>query len=87
WDIMLKCWAQNPSQRPSFVQIQKQIEELQGCSLRCTRPKQNKLLGIDNAAFEDTDASAASSTSEEIGSLTLTPARNGDGLNYLMVTT
>ncbi|XP_056419568.1 proto-oncogene tyrosine-protein kinase ROS [Hyla sarda] len=88
-DMMLKCWAQNPAQRPNFAQIQKQLEELKGCSLRCTRPKKKRLLvgGIDNAGFEDTDASVVESALEETGSLTLTEARNVDGLNYLMVTT
>ncbi|XP_075719818.1 proto-oncogene tyrosine-protein kinase ROS [Rhinoderma darwinii] len=89
WDIMLKCWAQNPAERPRFAKIQKQLEELKGCSLTCTRPKEKRLFleGIDNAGFEDTDASVVGSTSEETGSLTLTEARNLDGLNYIMVTT
>ncbi|XP_073532013.1 proto-oncogene tyrosine-protein kinase ROS isoform X2 [Phyllobates terribilis] len=88
WNVMLKCWEQNPAHRPNFGKIQKQLEELKGCSLRCTRLKEKRLFleGIDNAGFEDTDASLGS-TSEETGSLTLTEARNVDGLNYLMVTT
>ncbi|XP_044147095.1 proto-oncogene tyrosine-protein kinase ROS [Bufo gargarizans] len=88
WDIMLKCWEQNPTGRPTFSQIQKQLESLKGCSLRCTRPKERRLFleGIDNACFEDTDASVVGSASEET-SLTLMEARNVDGLNYLMVTT
>ncbi|KAM3932703.1 proto-oncogene tyrosine-protein kinase ROS [Leptodactylus fuscus] len=88
WDMMMKCWAQNPAQRPNFAQILKILEKLKGCSLSCTRPKKKRLFeGIDNAGFEDTDASAAGSASEEIGTLTLTEARNVDGLNYLMVCT
>ncbi|KAM4043716.1 proto-oncogene tyrosine-protein kinase ROS [Anomaloglossus baeobatrachus] len=88
WNLMLKCWAQNPAQRPIFARIQKQLEELKGCSLRCTQPKGKKMFleGIDNAGFEVTDTSLGSA-SGETGSLTLTEARNVDGLNYLIVTT
>ncbi|XP_073432046.1 proto-oncogene tyrosine-protein kinase ROS isoform X2 [Dendrobates tinctorius] len=88
WNLILKCWEQNPAQRPNFAKIQKQFKQLKGCSLRCTRLKEKRLFleGIDNAGFEDTDASLGSA-SEETSSLTLTEARNVDGLNYLMVTT
>ncbi|XP_069831031.1 proto-oncogene tyrosine-protein kinase ROS isoform X2 [Dendropsophus ebraccatus] len=87
WNMMLKCWTQNPAQRPNFAQIQKQLEELKGCSLRCTQPKRKRLdlEGIDNEGFED--ASVVGSALEETGPLTLTEGRNVDGLNYLMVTT
>ncbi|XP_075057024.1 proto-oncogene tyrosine-protein kinase ROS [Mixophyes fleayi] len=87
WDLILKCWITDPLRRPSSAQILKHLEELKGCSLRCTRLqyKSVALEGVDNPGFEDTDASA--SDMQETGSLTLTEARNIDGLNYLMVTT
>lgn len=52
--MMQKCWAQNPAQRPNFAQIQRQLEELKGSSLKCTRSKEKGLFleGIDNAGFE-----------------------------------
>ncbi|XP_077343180.1 proto-oncogene tyrosine-protein kinase ROS isoform X1 [Lithobates pipiens] len=89
WDLILKCWMQDPIKRPSFSHIHKQLEDLKGCSLRCTRPKQNmmNLEGIVNPGFEDTNVSILGSASEDTGSVTLTEARNVDGLNYLMVTT
>ncbi|XP_018419020.1 PREDICTED: proto-oncogene tyrosine-protein kinase ROS [Nanorana parkeri] len=142
WDLILKCWMQDPVKRPSFSRIHEQLEELKGCSLRCTRPKQKSLEGIVNPGFEvplstlttvrdrqkegsiisaavqdirmgltlvdptiiflglsdeymyktcllfpDTNVSVLGSTSEDTGSVTLTEARNVDGLNYLMVTT
>ncbi|XP_068089471.1 LOW QUALITY PROTEIN: proto-oncogene tyrosine-protein kinase ROS [Hyperolius riggenbachi] len=89
WDLILKCWLQDPVLRPSFAHLQNKLKELRYCSLRCTQPKLNRmgLEGIVNAGFEDSNASVSCSDSEETGSMTLTEARNADGLNYLMVTT
>ncbi|XP_072264904.1 proto-oncogene tyrosine-protein kinase ROS isoform X2 [Pyxicephalus adspersus] len=89
WNLILKCWMQDPAKRPSFCHIYRQLEELKGCSLKCSRPKQ-KLMGLEgivNPGFEDTNVSILGSALEDTGSLTLTEVKNVDGLNYLMVTT
>ncbi|KAM8952993.1 proto-oncogene tyrosine-protein kinase ROS [Pelodytes ibericus] len=89
WDLILKCWTQDPLKRPTFFYLKKQLEELKSCSVRSTRSKNRSvyLEGIFNPAFEDSDVNAVSTDAECIGSLTLSETKNDEGLNYLMVTT
>ncbi|XP_075453845.1 proto-oncogene tyrosine-protein kinase ROS isoform X2 [Ascaphus truei] len=89
WDMMLKCWTQDPLKRPTFSYLQRQLEQLKGYSLRCTRTKEKimDLEGVVNPAFEDTDGSDMSAAAEDTRSFTLTETRNAEGLNYLVVST
>ncbi|XP_053316144.1 proto-oncogene tyrosine-protein kinase ROS [Spea bombifrons] len=89
WDLILKCWAQHPKERPSFSYLRKQLEELKLCSLRWTQRnvKRMSLEGVFNPAFEDTEVNISSREPEGSGPLTLTETRNPEGLNYLMITT
>ncbi|KAM4771019.1 proto-oncogene tyrosine-protein kinase ROS [Rhinophrynus dorsalis] len=87
WSLILKCWAKDPLKRPTFSYLQRQLEELKGCSLRCThfKGKSTDLEGVINPAFEDSGGSVISTVVDGTGSMTLTETRNAEGLNYLMV--
>ncbi|XP_063297854.1 proto-oncogene tyrosine-protein kinase ROS [Pelobates fuscus] len=89
WDLILKCWAQDASKRPTFFYLQRQLEDLKHCSLRWSRVRYRRanLEGILNPAFEDSDDNVVGIDAEGIDSLTLTETRNAEGLNYLMVAT
>ncbi|KAM4694286.1 proto-oncogene tyrosine-protein kinase ROS [Discoglossus pictus] len=86
-DLILKCWAQDPLKRPSFYSLQKTLEHLKCCSLRCTQSKKKRmdLEGFVNSAFEDTEGDDMSTAEHGTSSLTLTEERNAEGLNYLLV--
>ncbi|OCT80310.1 proto-oncogene tyrosine-protein kinase ROS-like [Xenopus laevis] len=87
WDLIKKCWAQDPWKRPAFSYLQKQLEKLKSYSLRCTQntDKRMDLEGVVNSAFEDGEATLKSDGSS--ASLILTETKNAQGLNYVMVTT
>ncbi|XP_053568137.1 proto-oncogene tyrosine-protein kinase ROS [Bombina bombina] len=89
WDLILKCWAQDPKQRPRFSFLKKKLEQLKSSSLRCTRftEKRMTLDGVDNPAFKETEGTGTSSSKQGVSSLTLTEKRNAEGLNYLFVAT
>ncbi|XP_063185804.1 proto-oncogene tyrosine-protein kinase ROS isoform X3 [Chroicocephalus ridibundus] len=83
-DLMTRCWAQEPHNRPSFTYIQDKLQEIRHSPL-CLHYLEDKesTAGVINEAFEDSDVPCADSDS--ILSTTLMETRNHEGLNYLVL--
>ncbi|NXC43638.1 ROS1 kinase, partial [Penelope pileata] len=84
-DLMTRCWAQDPRNRPSFFCIQNKLQEIRHSPLCFSHFLEDKeaAAGVINQAFEDRDGTCADSDS--ILSTTLVEARDQEGLNYLVV--
>uniref|UniRef100_A0A8C4YF70 Tyrosine-protein kinase receptor n=1 Tax=Gopherus evgoodei TaxID=1825980 RepID=A0A8C4YF70_9SAUR len=89
WDLMTKCWAQEPHNRPTFCYMQEQLQELRNSPMCCTPQLEDRMLstGLLNHAFEDTDGDAPCTDSESTLSAALMETRNIEGLNYLVLVT
>ncbi|XP_035178289.1 proto-oncogene tyrosine-protein kinase ROS isoform X4 [Oxyura jamaicensis] len=76
-DLITRCWAQDPQNRPTFFYIQDKLQEIRHSPL-CFSHCQDKeaATGVINQAFEDSDS---------ILSTTLMETRDQEGLNYLVV--
>ncbi|CAM2111842.1 proto-oncogene tyrosine-protein kinase ROS [Caretta caretta] len=88
-DLMTKCWAQEPHNRPTFCYIQDQLQELRNSPMCCTLQLEDRMLstGVLNHAFEDADDDAPCTDSESTLSAALMETRNIEGLNYLVLVT
>ncbi|EMP38631.1 Proto-oncogene tyrosine-protein kinase ROS [Chelonia mydas] len=88
-DLMTKCWAQEPHNRPTFCYIQDQLQELRNSPMCCTLQREDRMLstGVLNHAFEDADDDAPCTDSESTLSAALMETRNIEGLNYLVLVT
>ncbi|XP_010283320.1 PREDICTED: proto-oncogene tyrosine-protein kinase ROS-like, partial [Phaethon lepturus] len=84
-DLMTRCWAQEPHNRPTFSYIQDKLQEIRHSPLSFIYYLEDKeaATGVINQAFEDSDVPCADSDS--ILSATLMETRNQDGLNYLVL--
>ncbi|XP_015714246.1 proto-oncogene tyrosine-protein kinase ROS isoform X2 [Coturnix japonica] len=84
-DLMTRCWAQDPHNRPTFFHIQHKLQEIRHSPLcfSCFLEDKESVAGFINQAFEDIDVSPADSDS--ILSTTLMEAKDQEGLNYLVV--
>lgn len=84
-DLMTRCWAQDPHNRPTFFYIQHKLQEIRHSPLCFSYFLGDKesVAGFINQAFEDIDVPPADSDS--ILSTTLMEARDQEGLNYLVV--
>nr|XP_047921549.1 proto-oncogene tyrosine-protein kinase ROS isoform X2 [Anser cygnoides] len=77
-DLITRCWAQEPHNRPTFFYIQDKLQEIRHsplCFNHCLGDKE-AATGVTNQAFEDSDS---------ILSTTLMETRDQEGLNYLVV--
>ncbi|XP_064364986.1 proto-oncogene tyrosine-protein kinase ROS isoform X3 [Dromaius novaehollandiae] len=84
-DLMTRCWAQEPHNRPTFFYIQDKLQEIRHspmCFIPCLEDSK-AATGVINEAFEDSDVPCADSDS--IVSATLMEMRNQEGLNYLVL--
>ncbi|NXX41808.1 ROS1 kinase, partial [Tricholaema leucomelas] len=81
-DLMRRCWAQDPHNRPTFSCIQDKLQEIRHSPLSLFEDKVAS-VGIINQAFEGDDAPCADSDS--IASAMLMETRNQEGLNYLVI--
>ncbi|XP_009680007.2 proto-oncogene tyrosine-protein kinase ROS isoform X4 [Struthio camelus] len=84
-DLMTRCWAQEPHNRPTFFYIQDKLQEIRHsplCIIHCLEDRE-AATGVINQAFEDSDVPCADSDS--ILSATLMETRNQEGLNYLVL--
>ncbi|KFO11050.1 Proto-oncogene tyrosine-protein kinase ROS, partial [Balearica regulorum gibbericeps] len=84
-DLMTRCWAQEPHNRPTFSYIQDKLQEIRHSPLSFIQYLEDKeaTTGFINQAFEDSDVPCADSGS--ILSATLMETRNQEGLNYLVL--
>ncbi|KFQ02192.1 Proto-oncogene tyrosine-protein kinase ROS, partial [Leptosomus discolor] len=84
-DLMVRCWAQEPHNRPTFSYIQDKLQEIRHSPLSVIRYLEDKetATGVINQAFEDSDVPCADSDS--ILSAMLMETRNQEGLNYLVL--
>ncbi|KAM9240253.1 proto-oncogene tyrosine-protein kinase ROS [Leptosomus discolor] len=84
-DLMARCWAQEPHNRPTFSYIQDKLQEIRHSPLSVIRYLEDKetATGVINQAFEDSDVPCADSDS--ILSAMLMETRNQEGLNYLVL--
>ncbi|NWS52624.1 ROS1 kinase, partial [Chunga burmeisteri] len=84
-DLMTRCWAQEPHNRPTFSYIQDKLHEIRHSplSLRHYLEVKEAATGVVNQAFEGDDVPCADSDS--ILSATLIETRNQEGLNYLVL--
>ncbi|XP_061222174.1 proto-oncogene tyrosine-protein kinase ROS isoform X2 [Neopsephotus bourkii] len=83
-DLMTRCWAQEPHNRPTFSYIQDKLQEVRHSPLSFIHYLEDKeaATGVINQAFEGDDVPCADSDS--ILSATLMETRNQEGLNYLV---
>ncbi|NWW52559.1 ROS1 kinase, partial [Pedionomus torquatus] len=83
-DLMKRCWAQEPHNRPTFSYIQDKLQEIRDSPLCFIHYLEDKeaTAGVINQAFEGDDVPCADSDS--ILSATLIETRNQEGLNYLV---
>ncbi|NXT54616.1 ROS1 kinase, partial [Pluvianellus socialis] len=84
-DLMARCWAQEPHNRPTFSCIQDKLQEIRHSPLCFIHYPEDKeaATGVINQAFEGDDVPCADSDS--ILSTTLMETRNQEGLNYLVL--
>ncbi|KAF1505047.1 Proto-oncogene tyrosine-protein kinase ROS, partial [Eudyptula minor novaehollandiae] len=84
-DLMTRCWAQEPHNRPTFSYIQDKLQEIRHSPLSFIHYLEDKkaATGVINQAFEGDDVPCADSDS--ILSATLMETRNEEGLNYLVL--
>ncbi|KAM6138202.1 proto-oncogene tyrosine-protein kinase ROS [Phoenicopterus ruber ruber] len=84
-DLMTRCWAQEPHNRPTFSYIQEKLQEIRHSPLCFIQYLEDKeaATGVINQAFEDSDVPCADS--DGILSTTLMETRNQEGLNYLVL--
>ncbi|NXU48486.1 ROS1 kinase, partial [Turnix velox] len=83
-DLMTRCWAQEPHNRPTFLYIQDKLEEIRQSPPSLHYPEDiEAAAGFINQAFEDIDVLC--SDSDSILSTTLMETRNQEGLNYLVL--
>ncbi|NXP12967.1 ROS1 kinase, partial [Thinocorus orbignyianus] len=83
-DLMKRCWAQEPHNRPTFAYIQDILQEIRHSPLYFIHDLEVKeaTAGVINQAFEGDDVGCADSDS--ILSATLIETKNQEGLNYLV---
>ncbi|NXJ83328.1 ROS1 kinase, partial [Trogon melanurus] len=84
-DLMTRCWAQEPHDRPTFSYIQDKLQEIRHSPLsfiHCLEDKEAG-TGVINQAFEGDDVPCEDSDSTL--SATLMETRNQEGLNYLVL--
>ncbi|NXA42101.1 ROS1 kinase, partial [Eudromia elegans] len=84
-DLMTRCWAQEPDNRPTFFYIQDKLQEIRRsplCFIQCVEDSK-AASGVINEAFEGDDVPCADSDS--VLSATLMETRNQEGLNYLVL--
>ncbi|NXL62621.1 ROS1 kinase, partial [Chordeiles acutipennis] len=84
-DLMTRCWAQEPHNRPTFSYIQNKLQEIRHSLLSFIHYFEDKeaATGVINQAFEGDDVPCADSDS--ILSAALMETRNEEGLNYLVL--
>ncbi|KFQ24645.1 Proto-oncogene tyrosine-protein kinase ROS, partial [Merops nubicus] len=84
-DLMTRCWAQEPHNRPTFSYIQDKLQEIRHSPLSFTYSLEDNEgeTGVINQAFEDSDVPCADSDS--IPSSMVIETRNQEGLNYLVL--
>jgi len=66
YELMIKCWTENPRDRPTFVQVLKELLEIFGSHLVLKNPYDSS--GSRNSKSNDTDSSNSSSNSSSDGS-------------------
>ncbi|NXX83464.1 ROS1 kinase, partial [Urocolius indicus] len=84
-DLMARCWAQEPHNRPTFSYLQEKLQEIRCSPLSYIHYLEYKeaAIGVINQAFEDNDVPCADSDS--IVSAMLMETRNQEGLNYMVL--
>ncbi|KAG7465669.1 hypothetical protein MATL_G00155980 [Megalops atlanticus] len=83
YELMLKCWRTEPSQRPSFRSLQEHLGQLRESAADLC-PSQDTLTGHINLAYEEDDEEHCVVDEDESPQAGLTQVRSEEGLNYLM---
>lgn len=89
WNLMFRCWAQEPDQRPTFYNIQDQLQLFRNVSLNnvshCGQAA--PAGGVINKGFEGEDNEMATLNSDDTMPVALMETRNQEGLNYMVLAT
>ncbi|XP_036104640.1 proto-oncogene tyrosine-protein kinase ROS isoform X2 [Molossus molossus] len=89
WNLMTQCWAQEPDQRPTFHDIQDQLQLFRNFSLNSIsqcREEANP-SGVVNEGFEDEDGNLVCLNVDDSRSIALMETKNQEGLNYMVLAT
>uniref|UniRef100_A0A663EDA4 receptor protein-tyrosine kinase n=1 Tax=Aquila chrysaetos chrysaetos TaxID=223781 RepID=A0A663EDA4_AQUCH len=86
-DLMTRCWAQEPHNRPTFSYIQNKLQEVRRSLLSFIHYLEDKetATGVINQGFEGEWGDVPCAHSDSILSATLMATRNQEGLNYLVL--
>ncbi|XP_023396034.2 proto-oncogene tyrosine-protein kinase ROS isoform X1 [Loxodonta africana] len=89
WNLMTQCWAQEPDQRPTFHEIQDQLQLFRNFSLNNISQFRDEAntSGVINEGFEDEDDSMICLNSDDITPVALMETKNQEGLNYMVLAT
>ncbi|KAL1770156.1 proto-oncoprotein tyrosine-protein kinase ROS [Sigmodon hispidus] len=88
WNLMSQCWAQEPDQRPTFHNIQDQLQLFRNVSLNKVPQCGDKAhaSGVTNKGFEGEDEMVVLN-SDDAMPVTLMETKNQEGLSYLVLAT
>ncbi|XP_077018856.1 proto-oncogene tyrosine-protein kinase ROS isoform X2 [Tamandua tetradactyla] len=89
WNLMSECWAQEPDQRPTFHEIQHQLQLFRSFSINSPSQCSDKVntYGVINEGFEDEDDNVIRLNSDDVTPVALTETKNQEGLNYMVLAT
>lgn len=86
---MSQCWAQEPDQRPTFHNIQDQLQLFRNFSLNNTSwcGEEAHDSGVINKGFEGEDDKMVALNSDDTMPVALMETKNQEGLSYMVLTT
>ncbi|XP_005363674.1 proto-oncogene tyrosine-protein kinase ROS [Microtus ochrogaster] len=89
WNLMSQCWAQEPDQRPTFHNIQDQLQLFRNFSLNITSQcgEEAHASGVINKGFEGEDDKMVALNSDDTMPVALMETKNQEGLSYMVLAT
>ncbi|XP_063091102.1 proto-oncogene tyrosine-protein kinase ROS isoform X3 [Cavia porcellus] len=89
WNLMAQCWAQEPIQRPTFHEIQDQLQLFRKFPLNTISQCRGEVntTEVINKGFEDDDDSTIRLNSDDATPVAFMVTRNQEGLNYMVLAT